>query len=404
MAGVRRFNVLCFTWKEKEDVTLTRLDFNRQILQRLLEVKPMELNCLIRRPGIAASFDVSFVSTGAMGKCLELFNKKKKDAPLNQFLVEPLSDREIKVVTIQFYDETVNDNDIETWLSRHCQVKSASRKVRDADGVWNGVRQWLIQLHEDPNGINGVRHLPSNIKLGSARGFVIYYGMPKLCRNCGELGHIAVACKTVKCKNCGGPHISSMCTEEKKCNLCGKEGHVFKACPDLYSNMVKGLRVLEQTVEEKEADSESQRNSMAQIGNTEESLEEYFSESDSSAEELEYEEESAIADREVRRTTKRKPDQQDEGSDTTKKKVGEVLVSYEAKSEINSGDTSEVEVMEEAGVYADSPAYSSGREDVVRLDFDGAAFLEEGDITSFSTVTAILKPGKGKATAEEGQV
>ncbi|MGH0140935.1 UNVERIFIED_CONTAM: hypothetical protein FKN15_028102 [Acipenser sinensis] len=280
----------------------------------------MELNCLIRRPGIAASFDVSFVSTGAMGKCLELFNKKKKDAPLNQFLVEPLSDREIKVVTIQFYDETVNDNDIETWLSRHCQVKSASRKVRDVDGVWNGARQWLIQLHEDTNGINGVRRLPSNITMGSACGFVMYYSMPKLCHNSGELGHIAVACKTVKCKNCGGPHINSMCTEEKKFNMCGKEGHVFKACPDLYSNMVKGLRVLEQTVEEKEADLESQRNSMAQIGNTEESLEEYFSESDSSAEELEYEEESAIADREVRRMTKHKPDQQDEGSDKTKRK------------------------------------------------------------------------------------
>ncbi|MGH0167275.1 UNVERIFIED_CONTAM: hypothetical protein FKN15_056983 [Acipenser sinensis] len=309
MAGVRRFNVLRFTWKEKGDMTLTRLGFSRQIFQRLLEVKPMELNCLIRRPGITASFDVSFVSTEAMGKCLELFNKKKKDAPLNQFLVEPLSDREIKVVTIQFYDETVNDNDIETWLSRHCQVKSASCKVRYVNGVWNEARQWLIQLHEDPNGINGVRHLPSNITLGSARGFVIYDGMPKLCCNCGELGHIAVACKTVK-----------------------------------------WLKVLEQMVEEKEADSESQRNSMAQSGNTEESLEEYFSESVSSSEELESEEESTIADREVRRMTKRKPDKQDEGSDTTKKKVGEVLVSYEAKSEINSGDTSEVEVMEEARV------------------------------------------------------
>ncbi|KAK6471295.1 zinc finger CCHC domain-containing protein 3-like [Huso huso] len=242
-AGVRRFNVLRFNWSDKKEVSLSRLDFSRQILQRLLEVKPEDLNCLIKLPGIAVSFDVSFVSNGAMEKCLEVYNKKKKDAPLSQFLVEPLSDREIKVVTIQFYSEVVNDYDIETWLHRHCKVKSRSRKVKDADGVWNGARQWLIQLHEDPNGINGVRHLPSNFSLGTTRGFVMYYGMPKLCRNCGGWGHLAVACKVVKCKNCGGAHISSLCTEEKKCNLCGKEGHVFKMCPDLFTNVVKMQRV-----------------------------------------------------------------------------------------------------------------------------------------------------------------
>ncbi|MGH0140933.1 UNVERIFIED_CONTAM: hypothetical protein FKN15_028100 [Acipenser sinensis] len=232
-----------------------------------------------------------------------------------------IADREVRRMTKHKPDQQDEGSDkTKRKSARHRQVKSASRKVRDVDGVWNGARQWLIQLHEDTNGINGVRRLPSNITMGSACGFVMYYSMPKLCHNSGELGHIAVACKTVKCKNCGGPHINSMCTEEKKFNMCGKEGHVFKACPDLYSNMVKGLRVLEQTVEEKEADLESQRNSMAQIGNTEESLEEYFSESDSSAEELEYEEESAIADREVRRMTKHKPDQQDEGSDKTKRK------------------------------------------------------------------------------------
>ncbi|MGH0142883.1 UNVERIFIED_CONTAM: hypothetical protein FKN15_077271 [Acipenser sinensis] len=132
-AGVRRFNVLRFNWSNKKDVSLSRLDFSRQILQRLLEVKPEDLNCLIKHPGIDVSFDVSFVSNGAMEKCLEVYNKKKKDAPFSQFLVEPLSDREIKVVTIQFYSEVVNDYDIETWLHRHCKVKSSSRKVKDAD-------------------------------------------------------------------------------------------------------------------------------------------------------------------------------------------------------------------------------------------------------------------------------
>ncbi|MGH0174644.1 UNVERIFIED_CONTAM: hypothetical protein FKN15_068341 [Acipenser sinensis] len=56
-AGVHRFNVLHFDWSDKKEVSLSRLDFSRQILQRLLEVKPEDLNCLMKRPGIAVSFD-----------------------------------------------------------------------------------------------------------------------------------------------------------------------------------------------------------------------------------------------------------------------------------------------------------------------------------------------------------
>ncbi|MGH0168691.1 UNVERIFIED_CONTAM: hypothetical protein FKN15_006133 [Acipenser sinensis] len=63
-ADVRRFNVLRFDWSDKKEVSLSRLDFSRQILQRLLEVKPEDLNCLIKRPGIAVSFDVSFFLNG----------------------------------------------------------------------------------------------------------------------------------------------------------------------------------------------------------------------------------------------------------------------------------------------------------------------------------------------------
>lgn len=392
--GVRRHNVIRFTWRDEKDVFLSRLDFSRQIIQKLLEVKPEELNCLIKCPGTAVCFEVSFVSTGVMKRCLELYKEKKKEPPLSQFLVEPLSDREIKVVTIQFYRETVTDYDIETWLHRHCKVKSGSRKVKDADGVWNGARQWLIQLYEDPNGIDGVRHLPSNFTLGTARGFVMYYGMPKLCRNCGGWGHLAAACKITKCKNCGGPHISSMCREEKKCNLCGKEGHVFKTCPDLYTNVLKRKLALRPTVVEEESNEESRGNNEAQIGNEEESLEEYSSSSDESLSEFECEEEGTTASRERRKSMKRKPEQDNE-VDIMKKKVGEVSVFCGEGSGMGSGGMPEDG--DEGGNYVDSPASSSLGEDVVRADFEGAAFLEEKDMASFSIVSAIMKSVEDKA-------
>ncbi|MBN3280563.1 ZCHC3 protein, partial [Polyodon spathula] len=157
----------------------SRLDFSRQILQWLLEVKPGNFNSLIKLPGIAVIFNVSFVSNGAMEKCLQVYNKKKKDAPLSQFSVEPLSDREIKVVTIQFYSEVVNDYDTETRLHRHCKVKSGSRKVNDADGVWNGARQWLIQLRKDlrRHTLNA-RHIDD--RRSAHRGYALTLGVSTL--------------------------------------------------------------------------------------------------------------------------------------------------------------------------------------------------------------------------------
>ncbi|MGH0176811.1 UNVERIFIED_CONTAM: hypothetical protein FKN15_073844 [Acipenser sinensis] len=251
-----------------------------------------------------------------MERFLQRYRMRKNELPLKHFLVEPLSDREIKVVTIQFFNESVHEYDVETWLKRYCQVTSSSRKVVDRDGVWNGARQWLIQLFKDPEGIGGVRHLPSNVTLGAARGFVVYNGMLKLCRNCGQLGHLAQDVEREE-------EASKERTEEQQ-----DEDRSLKE--DMYSSEF----------------SENEPNISAEEDNADDEME---------------------------------------------------IIQH-------SGDTSEVEVMEEAGLYADSPAYSSGREDMVRLDFDGAAFLEEGDVTSFSSVSAMLKPVKGEATAEEGQV
>ncbi|XP_058865497.1 uncharacterized protein LOC131707241 [Acipenser ruthenus] len=46
--GLCRHTVIRFTWGDEKEVSLTRLDFSQQIIQKLLEVKPEELNCLIK--------------------------------------------------------------------------------------------------------------------------------------------------------------------------------------------------------------------------------------------------------------------------------------------------------------------------------------------------------------------
>ncbi|KAJ8004273.1 hypothetical protein DPEC_G00157100 [Dallia pectoralis] len=111
--------------------------------------------------------------------------------------------------------------------------KIGRKRVLDEDQVWTGGLNWLVQLKPDPTGVGGVRHLPSTITLGKNRGSVHYYGMPKLCRNCGHLGHLAAACTA--CKICQGDYPTADCTTTRPCNLCGVVGHFFRTCHRSYA-------------------------------------------------------------------------------------------------------------------------------------------------------------------------
>ncbi|MBN3300579.1 ZCHC3 protein, partial [Amia calva] len=148
----------------------------------------------------------------------------------------------MKIVTIQFYNEAVAEYDVEVWLRRHCEILSESKRVNDEDGVWTGARRWQVRLQVEVAAIGGVRHLPSTVVLGANRGLVFYLGMPKLCRNCGALGNLAAACTDIKCKVCGGEHLTRACKQERAGNLCSGGGHLFRNCPSSYANRARALR------------------------------------------------------------------------------------------------------------------------------------------------------------------
>ncbi|XP_072129091.1 uncharacterized protein [Mobula birostris] len=120
--------------------------------------------------------------------------------------------------------------DVLTFLARYVESVGTPADVKDGLGIWTSKRQVKVKLRLDSNG--GIIHPPSVFAIGGNRGYMVYAGQPRVCRNCGKEGHIAAQCRVVMCRNCKiEGHLTKDCTQAKACNLCGQAGHLYRACP-----------------------------------------------------------------------------------------------------------------------------------------------------------------------------
>lgn len=237
--GVRRHHCARFCLKESESLEITRTDFSKRVLQKELGLKPGDVFCLINLPG-GKGWDVSLMSSSVMEYFWRRYEEKRYEGLLREFNVERLSYTGVKTVFVKMFNELVEAEDVATWLARFCTVKGSPVKVMDVEGIW--TCSWKIPVVQRPDygGYGGLEHIPQTIVLGENRGLVYYQGQPKLCRNCGEMGHLCEACKQIICKKCRGVgHVYAECTNERKCNLCGETSHLFRNCPKSYANMLK---------------------------------------------------------------------------------------------------------------------------------------------------------------------
>ncbi|KAK1337361.1 hypothetical protein QTO34_001987 [Cnephaeus nilssonii] len=202
------------------------------LILRSIGMEPGDIYAVIQIPG-SREFDVSFRSAEKLALFLRVYEEKREEEDCwENFVVLGRSKSSLKTLFILFRNETVDVEDIVTWLKRHCDVLAVPVKVWDLD---RGVQ---VRDRAAPGG-GRCAAPPGAFFLGAERGYSWYKGQPKTCFKCGSRTHLSGSCTQDRCFRCGEEgHLSPYCRKGIVCNLCGKRGHAFAQCPKAVHNAV----------------------------------------------------------------------------------------------------------------------------------------------------------------------
>ena len=137
-----------------------------------------------------------------------------------------LGDCENRIQIIKIYEAPTElpDTALIGRLSHYGKVFSFRRDMV-ADNIYNGVRTARMRLN---------LAIPPTIFVAGELLRIWYPSQPKMCRRCGDTGHVAAKCSSVRCFNCEAPgHRQEDCKSPRLCSICLSQEHNISACPFL---------------------------------------------------------------------------------------------------------------------------------------------------------------------------
>ncbi len=103
--------------------------------------------------------------------------------------VKPVELGQLTRITVNTNDFAVSPEDIIPWLAKFGSVSSNSDYERNSLGIRTDVFETEIVLN---------KHIPEFLPIAGRKVQVAYPGIPKVCNNCFQTGHMKRSCKSKK--------------------------------------------------------------------------------------------------------------------------------------------------------------------------------------------------------------
>ncbi|KAI4902962.1 hypothetical protein NFI96_029388 [Prochilodus magdalenae] len=173
-AGFRNTVRFQCTNAEPGEAFVEQVPFIREILFDLLGLRPEDLICAQRNNALRF-FDVTMATEAVYQRVLEQ-RSVLGGHPLGRlFTVHGMWHSNRRMVTIHIFNPFVSAESVRQFLQQYGEVQPGERMVRDELGIWNGRRQFLVDLRED--GMRGLIHPPGYFSLGGKQGLPFLQGV-----------------------------------------------------------------------------------------------------------------------------------------------------------------------------------------------------------------------------------
>ena len=100
-------------------------------------------------------YDLTMHSQVSYDRLLGTCTATAESVPFSLFKVEPLGQRNVRIITVHMYNPYVGDAAVALYLGRYGKVDKPVKYLRDSYRIWSGRRQFRVLLGDDPESGDG---------------------------------------------------------------------------------------------------------------------------------------------------------------------------------------------------------------------------------------------------------